>query len=1407
MTRHLLVPCLLTALHAPAFAAPAFEFRDGDRVALVGDAFIEREQYEGWIELAATTQFPDRSVTFRNLGWSADTPAGASRNGLSLMQAGMEPAGEGWKQLQSQLSTYKPNVVVLGYGMASSLPGGQSPEEFQRDMVRLLDALPTATGKPVRVLLIGPPPRFPVGSDAEITAHRASLVKIDAVLKAISEKRSLPFVSLLDLPQDAANTDNGIHLTSTGYKVAARHLEKSLGWKPVAWDQGDTAVALRTHILKKNEWFFHRSRPANMAYIFGFRRGEQGKNAVEIPQFDPLVEAEDQQIARMRDLSKKVIVPEPPVLTASAVAANTEQPLPKFTVADGYEINLWAENPMLHKPTQMNFDPSGRLWVASAQDYPQVEVGQTANDKIIVLEDTDGDGKADRSKVFAEGLLMPTAVIPGDGGCYVAQNTDLLHFTDTNGDGVADERRRVLSGFGTEDTHHVLHTLRRGPDGKLWMDQSIYTRSGIETPHGIVRMTSGTIMRFDPQSNALKPVFFGWCNPWGHQFDHYGQSFVTDGAGGGGLNWAVPGAMYFSYANAPKELASISPGSYPKFCGLEIIDSTHFPSDWQGSMITCDFRAHRVVRFGVNELGSGYAAQELGDVVRSSEVSFRPIDVKLGPDGALYIADWSNPIINHGEVDFRDPRRDREHGRIWRVTKKGSPLVPRQDIAKLGDAPLLKLLTSPNRYEREQATMVLHESKSPTLDAAIKAYGDGANDDATKLAALWLGESRDQPDFELMEKSYATTAGPTRAAAIRLLTDWAPKMGKPRAMALLKKAVVDEHPRVRIEAVRVLASLYGTEGLDLAFQALDHPMDRFLDYALWLGVQDHGRDWFEALTSGKLEVAGRDKGLDFVLANLPASETAGMMKRVMPKSLPKDGSGPWLDLVLRTGDATALRGVYEQVVSKGFERDAALRALRGIALAAKQRKVTIGGDFSSLKSLIEWPDEDLREAAITVAGAVSAEALLPRLIELSHGPGLTPPLAQVLIKAISNFGTESARGALLALANETSPAPIRREAALALAAKHRKSAVPLIAELSSGISDPQEAGAFWQEALTFRGLSPELAAALREKPLSAAAAGLALQHVPDVADHADLLKVLRAQAGDSQAKTYTNQDVERMAKIAAAKGDAARGERIYRRATLSCSACHSIGGAGGKVGPDLTSIGASAPMDYLVESVLPPALKVKEGYHSIIVETNDGRSLMGQLVRSSDGNLVLRDAAGTLTTISEQSIVKKTDAGSMMPGNLTSTLFEQESADLYKFLSVLGKPGDFDATKSHAPRAWAVLPAKADTEAAAIKGDHSMAWTPVITAVNGGLWTEDVSSVAKDAKELVLATKLQLSADTTVALTFSGSTPSGVWIDGQPVANGSAPLTTGVHVIVVKVAPGKEPFLMKSEAGTFLADW
>src|SRR5258708_23935428 len=215
-----------------------------------------------------------------------------------------------------------------------------------------------------------------------------------------------------------------------------------------------------------------------------------------------------------------------------------------FIVADGFEVNLFAADPLLAKPIQMNFDPQGRLWVASSEIYPHIKPGEKANDKIIILEDTKGTGKADKVTVFADGLLIPTGIEPGDDGAYVANSTELLHLTASKPGGMADRTRVVLSGFGTEDTHHILHTLRWGPDGMLYFNQSIYIHSHIETPYGVRRLNGGGVWQYRPETERLEDFTRGWWNPGGHHFERYGQCYLTDGAGRLGVAHIVPGADY-----------------------------------------------------------------------------------------------------------------------------------------------------------------------------------------------------------------------------------------------------------------------------------------------------------------------------------------------------------------------------------------------------------------------------------------------------------------------------------------------------------------------------------------------------------------------------------------------------------------------------------------------------------------------------------------------------------------------------------------------------------------------------------------------------------------------------------------------------------------------------------------------
>ena len=383
------------------------------------------------------------------------------------------------------------------------------------------------------------------------------------------------------------------------------------------WDDGvrvgggpdfEQAEALRQTIIEKNRLHRYRIRPMNKAYIFLFRRHEMGHLAYELEEFDRLVEEKEELIARLRvpvshRYELEQIEPwKPPrkypdhEVPLKIPAPDLEAELKAFTVAEGFQINLFAANPMIYNPINLNWDARGRAWVSTSSTYPHIKPGREPNDRIVILEDRDGDGQADWSTVFAEGLLVPHSVMPVEGGAYVCSTTELLFLADRDGDDSADDRRVVFSGFGNADVHHMIHGLRWAPWGDLFLTQSIYINSFVETPYGTRQLNGSGIWRFRPETEQLDVFVRGMVNPWGHAFDRWGQAFGTDGAGGSGPHYAFPGAAFQTAVGAGRVLAGLIPGK-PKNTAAEFVSGRHMPEAWQGSLLANDYRANRTVRY------------------------------------------------------------------------------------------------------------------------------------------------------------------------------------------------------------------------------------------------------------------------------------------------------------------------------------------------------------------------------------------------------------------------------------------------------------------------------------------------------------------------------------------------------------------------------------------------------------------------------------------------------------------------------------------------------------------------------------------------------------------------------------------------------------------------------------------
>ncbi len=1013
-----------------------------------------------------------------------------------------------------------------------------------------------------------------------------------------------------------------------------------------------------------------------------------------------------------------------------------------FILPPGFEVNLFAADPLLAKPIQMNFDPQGRLWVASSEVYPQIKPGEKANDKIIILEDTDGDGKADKTTIFADGLLIPTGIEPGDGGAYVANSTEVVHLSASKPGGKADRTRVLLSGFGTEDTHHIIHTFRWGSECNLYFNQSIYIHSHIETPSGVKRLNAGGIWRFRPEPAELDVFARGWVNSWGHAFDRYGQSFVTDGAGGEGINHAIPGA-YFMTSVGPhvsRILHGLNPGS-PKHCGLEIISGRHFPDNWQGDLITNDFRGHRVCRFKLQPDGSTYSSREQTEVIKSNHPAFRPIDVKMGPDGALYIADWYNPIIQHGEVDFRDPRRDKTHGRIWRVTAKGRSLVKRPKLVDATIPELLEHLKDPEDWTRLQAKRVLKERGKeivlPELEKWVNALPVG--DEHARLEAVWVYQSFGQFNLRLLEGLLAAKDPGVRCAAVRLESRLHEVITRPNILPVLAIAVSDENPRVRLEAVRALVALEWTlpseaeRATEVALRVLDKPMDRILDYALWLTIRELEPYWMPAFKEGKLTFGGDPKKLAFALNAVGTQDAVKPVVTLIDsgKVATENLHGLYM-LLARIGGPAELQKVLNRCADSEQTTDATRNELvQAVEESVRVRKVGPPANTGSLLTIVQSSSRPAAKSAMRLIGLWKINTLRDTLTaHLAKDPPADELIAAY--EAVALFGDAKAKAFLTSQSVPDQKPIVRRCAIIALASIDLPTAASQAAEFLRGVEPAEPLLEVYSAFLNRKGGASALAKALAGKTLNPDVAKLGLRAVRSaVGTEAVGLSDALTKAGGLNAakKEATPEEVKARVADVAASSDPVRGEVVFRRKELQCLACHGVAGSGGQVGPDLTSIGASAQVDYLVESLLLPNKAVKEGYHAIRVVTADDKVFVGIKIREANGQLVIRTPEDKEIVIPTNDVVEKGNTKSLMPEGLTDPLTRQEFADLVRFLSELGKVGPYAPTKARLVRRWQVLEgtaanlelARRARLTAAAEPGNPFAWSSAYTRVSGDL--------------------------------------------------------------------------------------
>lgn len=998
-----------------------------------------------------------------------------------------------------------------------------------------------------------------------------------------------------------------------------------------------------------------------------------------------------------------------------------------FNLPEGMQIELFASDPMIAKPVQMNFDTQGRLWLVSSGMYPHIVPGAEENDRVLVLEDSNGDGKADKRTVFADKLHIPTAVLPVDGGAYVANSTEILFLEDTDGDGKSDKRTVVLSGFGTEDTHHLVHTLKQGPDGMIYFMQSIYIHSHLETPHGVRRLMGGGIWHFRPETQRAEILSRGLINPWGLAFDDYGQTFATDGAGGDGINFIFPRSVFRTSPGAKRVIRGLNPGQ-PKLCGLEILSGSHVPDALRGVMIAPDFRGHRINTYKLTPDGSTYTSTRIEDFLSSSHRAFRPIDVKMGPDGAVYIADWYNPIIQHGEVDFRDKRRDHTRGRIWRVTFKDRPLIEKKDFTKATIEQILSSLLSKERVHRDLARTELRNRKTTETFSKLKSWSAGLKDDFSLLQAMWAYQALNSTNVGIVTTLAKSSDPRYRAAALRFIYHrYDEVMG---AKQIVSKAIDDKNAQVRLWAISCLAQKPDSQSVPLALRALDQPVDKPIDFALWSIVREHEAHWVPQFESEKNIFGGKLPHLLFAMKSLgkPLS-LKSIFKGLDDGSLDAAQKAQAIEVISLIGNAEDL----ERLLDFSASNPAVLDYL---ITAKKIRKLQPATGLEKILPLLASDQPEIFSKAAQLAGLWKFIPARKKLIDALTN---SPKKRKAAAEGLRLYGGAQAVTLFEKISRESKDDAVRIIAVRELASLAPDKAAAAAVELLMKDDGSDRYGLL---ALFLKNpkASSTLARALKGKTLPSKIASLGLQRAGTSGrPPKDLMEALKASGKlKPMTQQLTAKQMAVMVERVKTQGDPHRGETIYRSSSMQCIACHAIGTVGSPIGPNLVSMGASAPVDYLITSLLNPNDKIKEGYHTTSVIEKNGDAHTGGLIIEGRDEIVLRDFAGEKIRIARADIKSLSISPvSMMPAGLTASLREDQFIDLVRFLSELGKEGEFKTDARQVIRKWTGLRShKRVADQIAHRGAVIFAepfkdyqWTPLVSRVNGELLPSDLPEV------------------------------------------------------------------------------
>ncbi len=952
-------------------------------------------------------------------------------------------------------------------------------------------------------------------------------------------------------------------------------------------------------------------------------------------------------------------------------ALSPAEAIARMKVPPGFAVELVASEPDIVNPVAMTFDERGRAWITESLEYPRQSAGP-GRDRIKVLEDTDGDGKADRFTVFAEGLNIPSGIAVGAGGVWVANAPDLLFLRDTDGDGKADTREVVVTGFGRYDTHELPNSLTWGPDGWLYGWNGVFNPARIDYRGRRFEFTCA-IFRVHPRTRDFEVFCQGTSNPWGIAFNDVGDAFasacVIDHL------WHLTETGSYIRQGGPYPpfgwtLGSIVDHKHQKaaYCGIHYFDSDAYPERYRGKLFMGNIHGNGINVDRLEARGATYHGSTEPDFLQANDSWFMPVVQKTGPDGCLYILDWYDRYHCYQDAN-RDPAGiDRLKGRLYRVRYRESPRGPKLDLAAESDDQLLARLAAPNDFLQATARRLLSERNEATTRPKLERFTLDANwERKYRLQALWTLLSAGPLDPAFHQKLLSHPDPAFRAWGARAAGNArqvAPEVGR-GVLALAG----DPAPEVRVQVAIAGVKLAGVDPLGSLVACLSgNGDDEILAPIVWQNLHpllgSRGPEFVDLMAGADLGRSPQLVGLlpravDRLMGGAPiqARGAATLLARLLERAE---------DRAMAESVVEGVRIMADRLAGSASPRDRdEVRAILGPRLASMLRAAhgtPFGLDLALLA--VAWNDPD--------ALAIVRKALGDRRIEEE---GRVRAL-----KALVDRGDESLLAELEPTLTDrrAGSARFRGEVLAALGRLDRPEVAGLVLGAYPQLDPELRPKAV--ELLTQRApWTRALLGAIEGKVVPASA--LNRNQVRKIATGPD--RDLAARANAIWGVTRGSKDPGREAviarvrdQLAEARGNPEAGATVFRNV---CGQCHKMYGQGEDVGPEIT-LNGRASYEQLLSNVFDPSLVIGPAYQATTVATADGRTLTGLVVEDTPRRVALKLQGGKVEAIPRLAIEELSVSPlSLMPEGFETQLRPDELADLFAFLTLDKPPGDPNA--------------------------------------------------------------------------------------------------------------------------------